>query len=56
MPAKTVIIIAHRLSTLAMCGRIMVLADGEIQGLDTPETLEASSDFYREALRLSGLR
>ena len=56
VPAKTVIIIAHRLSTLAMCGRIMVLADGEIQGLDTPETLEASSDFYREALRLSGLR
>lgn len=56
VPEKTVMIIAHRLSTLAMCDRIMVLSGGEIQGFDAPDTLEASSDFYREALRLSGLR
>jgi len=51
-----IIIIAHRLSTLDMCDRIMVIQDGELKGFDTPENLEKSSDFYREALVLSGLR
>ena len=48
------IIIAHRLSTLDMCDRIMVIQDGEMKGFDAPSTLEQSSDFYREALALSG--
>lgn len=52
----TVIVIAHRLSTLDMCDRIMVIQDGELRGFDTPRELENSSDFYREALHLSGLR
>ena len=52
----TVIIIAHRLSTLDICDRIMVIQDGELKGFDTPEALEKSSDFYREALVLSGMR
>jgi|1186.fasta_scaffold00751_2 ATP-binding cassette subfamily B protein len=52
----TVIIIAHRLSTLGICDRIMVVYDGEIQGFDTPSALEATNPFYQEALRLSGLR
>jgi ATP-binding cassette, subfamily B, bacterial len=53
---KTVFVIAHRLSTLSICGRIMVILNGELQGLDAPERLEASNPFYREALRLSGMR
>ncbi|HLJ08027.1 MAG TPA: ABC transporter ATP-binding protein, partial [Acidimicrobiia bacterium] len=52
----TVIIIAHRLSTLTICDRIMVIADGELKAFDTPLRLESSSDFYREALSLSGMR
>ncbi len=52
----TVIVIAHRLSTLDICERIMVIQDGQVVGFDTPDKLEASSDFYREALVLSGLR
>ena len=52
----TIVIIAHRLSTLNICDRLMVIQDGELVGFDTPELLESSSDFYREALALSGLR
>lgn len=52
----TVIVIAHRLSTLEICDRIMVIQDGEMRGFDTPAALEQSSDFYREALLLSGMR
>ena len=52
----TVVVIAHRLSTLDICDRIMVVHEGEIQGFDTPERLEATNPFYREALELSGLR
>jgi ABC-type multidrug transport system fused ATPase/permease subunit len=52
----TVIVVAHRLSTLDICDRIMVIQAGELKGFDTPAKLEQSSDFYREALALSGMR
>jgi ABC-type multidrug transport system fused ATPase/permease subunit len=52
----TVIVVAHRLSTLDICDRIMVIQAGELKGFDTPANLEQSSDFYREALVLSGMR
>jgi ABC-type multidrug transport system fused ATPase/permease subunit len=52
----TVFVIAHRLSTLDICDRIMVLRDGNLEGFDDPSRLEATNSFYREALRLSGLR
>jgi ABC-type multidrug transport system fused ATPase/permease subunit len=52
----TVIVVAHRLSTLDICDRIMVIQAGELKGFDTPANLEESSDFYREALVLSGMR
>ncbi len=51
----TVIIIAHRLSTLEVCDRIMVLHDGEIRAMDTVASLAANDQFYRESLQLSGL-
>jgi ATP-binding cassette, subfamily B, bacterial len=52
----TLFVIAHRLSTLDICDRIMVLQDGVVRAFDTPERLEQHSDFYAEALGLSGLR
>lgn len=52
----TVIIIAHRLTTLTICDRIMVIKDGQLKDFDTPVHLEQSSEFYREALTLSGMR
>lgn len=51
----TVIVIAHRLSTLEICDRIMVIEAGEVKAFDTPTGLRLSSDFYRDSLRLSGL-
>jgi ATP-binding cassette subfamily B protein len=51
----TVIIIAHRLSTLEVCDRIMVLCDGQVRAMDTVASLAANDHFYRESLHLSGL-
>jgi ABC-type multidrug transport system fused ATPase/permease subunit len=55
-PRTTVFVIAHRLSTLSICNRIMVIRDGILQGFDEPANLEMTSSFYREALLLSSIR
>jgi ABC-type multidrug transport system fused ATPase/permease subunit len=55
-PRTTVFVIAHRLSTLSICDRIMVIRDGVLQGFDEPAKLEATNSFYREAILLSALR
>lgn len=52
----TIFIIAHRLSTLAICNRIMVLQAGALVGFDTPGRLEETTPFYRDALELAGLK
>jgi ABC-type multidrug transport system fused ATPase/permease subunit len=49
----TLLVVAHRLTTIAECDRIMVLANGAVQGFDRHDELISSSDFYEEALRLS---
>lgn len=51
----TVIVIAHRLSTLDQCDRIMIIQGGSIAAFDTPDNLRRSSNFYTETLKLSGL-
>lgn len=50
-----VVIIAHRLTTLEMCDRIMVLHGGVIQAFDSPQELARNNEFYQRILRLSGL-
>ena len=55
-PHMTVFVIAHRLSTLAVCDRIMVILGGKLEGFDDPAILEESNPFYRKALKLSGMR
>jgi ATP-binding cassette, subfamily B, bacterial len=49
----TLLVVAHRLTTIAECDRIMVLINGVVQGFDRHEELIRNSDFYEEALRLS---
>ncbi|MBI4934978.1 MAG: ABC transporter ATP-binding protein [Actinobacteria bacterium] len=44
----TVVIIAHRMSTLDVCDRLMVVQDGRVVAFDTPERLQADSEFYRQ--------
>jgi ABC-type multidrug transport system fused ATPase/permease subunit len=43
----TVVIIAHRMSTLDICDRLMVVQGGRVVAFDTPERLQADSEFYR---------
>lgn len=50
----TMFVVSHRMSTLRMCDRIVVLRDGTIEMVDTPEHLERQDGFMREALEISG--
>ncbi|WP_426574246.1 ABC transporter ATP-binding protein [Aquihabitans sp. McL0605] len=52
----TIFAIAHRLSTLNTCDRIMVMHGGELQAFAARDHLEADNEFYRDALRLSQIR
>jgi ATP-binding cassette subfamily B protein len=49
----TVFIIAHRLSTLNICDKVMVLRHGRIQAFDAPGALAEHDPYYVEALRLA---
>ena len=51
----TIFIVAHRLSTLSICDRILVLNDGHVDAFDTRDHLASNGGFYHEALRLSGI-
>lgn len=51
----TILIIAHRMSTLDLCDRIMVIQAGLISAFDTPQKLQANSEFYRNALTVAGM-
>jgi ABC-type multidrug transport system fused ATPase/permease subunit len=52
----TVIIIAHRLSTLDICDRIMVIQGGRLRAMDSAASLARDNAFYRQSLELSGMR
>ena len=52
----TVVVIAHRLSTLDACNRLMVIQDGQLKAFGTPDELAVDNDFYKEALRLAGVK
>lgn len=51
----TLFVVAHRLSTLAACQRILVLESGRLTALDTPDRVIESNEFFREANRLARL-
>jgi ATP-binding cassette subfamily B protein len=50
-----VVIIAHRMSTLEGCDRLLVIEGGRLVASGGPAELRAGNDFYRHALELSGL-
>jgi len=52
----TVVVIAHRLSTLAECDRVVVLDDGEVVATGSAAELADTSSYYREVVALSELR
>jgi ATP-binding cassette, subfamily B, bacterial len=49
----TLFIVAHRMSTLNICDRVMIITDGRLAGFDTIDSLEAHNDYYRSASRLA---
>jgi ATP-binding cassette, subfamily B, bacterial len=45
----TLFIIAHRMSTLDICGRVMVVVDGRLDAFDTIALLQTKNAYYRSA-------
>jgi ABC-type multidrug transport system fused ATPase/permease subunit len=48
---RTTLIVAHRFSAIRHADRIVVLKDGEIEMVGTPEEVLAESETYQELLR-----
>jgi ATP-binding cassette subfamily B protein len=49
----TLFIIAHRMSTLEICDRVMVIVDGRLVAFDTKALLQTQSSYYRHASQLA---
>ncbi len=50
----TLVVIAHRHSTIEICDRLMVLRDGVIEAVGSPRELAGRAGFYADTVRLSG--
>jgi len=49
----TLFIVAHRMSTLDICDRVMVIVDGRLAAFDTRALLERDNTYYRHASHLA---
>ena len=49
----TLFTVAHRMSTLDMCTRVMVILDGRLVAFDTKEVLQEDNPYYRSASMLA---
>jgi ABC-type multidrug transport system fused ATPase/permease subunit len=49
----TLFIIAHRMSTLDICDRVMVIVDGRLAAFDTKALLQRDNTYYRHASQLA---
>ena len=50
----TLFIIAHRMSTLDICERVIVIVEGRLNAIETFDGLRANNDYYREAMEITG--
>ena len=50
----TLFVIAHRMSTLEICSRVLVVIDGQVDAFDTASRLKLQDGYYRAALELAG--
>jgi len=50
------VLIAHRVSTLSVCDRIVVMADGRVSAIGTHADLLDTSDFFREINQITSRR
>lgn len=51
----TMVIVAHRLSTLSICDRIVVVDGGRVTAIGSPSEVRLNSAYYREALTHAGM-
>lgn len=49
----TLFIVAHRISTLDICDRVMVIGDGQLEAFDTITHLKQQNSYYRYAAMLA---
>jgi ATP-binding cassette subfamily B protein len=49
----TLFVVAHRMSTLDMCERVLVVVDGRLEAFDTADRLQLDSSYYRSAAALA---
>jgi ATP-binding cassette subfamily B protein len=49
----TLFIVAHRMSTLDVCDRVMVIVDGRLMAFDMIEVLQRESPYYRMATTIA---
>ncbi len=52
MPWKTVLVIAHRMRTVAGADKIVVLADGRVAEQGTPDELYRKNGLYARMVKL----
>ena len=52
----TLFVVAHRLSTLSICDKVMVLRHGVVASMGTPSEMAKGDSYYREALKLAQVR
>jgi ABC-type multidrug transport system fused ATPase/permease subunit len=50
----TLFVVAHRMSTLDVCERVMVVVDGRLEGFDAASALRNDSAYYRSATAVAG--
>ncbi len=51
----TLFIVAHRMTTLAICTRVMVVVDGRLQAFGATDQLRLESPYYRAAIGHAGM-
>jgi ABC-type multidrug transport system fused ATPase/permease subunit len=51
----TMLIVAHRVSTMSVCDRLLVLRAGKVEAFGEPAEVAVVSPFYAETLRLVGV-